>query len=796
MTSLLQAWRALIRRPAFTLATILTLSAGIAITTAMFSIVNGILVRPLPYPDAGQVVSVYEFSPGQRERVSLIAPVRLDEWHRLNRTFTAISGSYAENVTDTSGAEPERLDGRRVLPRFFDAFGMPPVLGRTFIADEERFGGGSAVVISEGLWARRFGRSPSAIGARLIVAGTGYTVVGVMPRAFTAAATDVWMPAQLAPALMRIREARFLGGVARMKPGVTLAEAQADLSRVQAMLGERYPASDKGWSAHVRELKEVRVGEYRRPLLLMFSAVALLFAIAVANVAGLLLVHLHRRAPEFAIRSAIGGSRRQIVGAVMREVFLLSLAGAVGGAALAFWLAGAAAAAFPEIPRMAEIGVDGRALAFVALVTVVAAMAFGLVPAVFATRAHVARVLASGARGISGGGHRLQGAMVVAQLALGVVLAGSAGLLVRSYAAMAGADAGFEPRGVLTFHVGAAWNEDRTRVGQLQVRLLDELQRLPGVRSAGYANFLPGTGATLRSQIAIEGLASQERGGAFTVGQRTVTPGYLRALLIPLAAGQWCGDVRADVTAATVRDAMVNRRFVEQYAAGQNVIGRRLRFSQQGGGVFQVVGVVGDVREDRPAAPVVPYVYACLPAGSWPDPDYVVRADGDPRALTATIRQLVKSLDPTRPVFGLTPLTDVMDAALDQPRLNATALGTFAAAALVLAALGLYGLLMLLVGQRRRELGVRLALGATPRDLVRVVVAGAGRLVVAGLAMGLALTLVAGRLLRAMLFGVGPYDPRALAAAVVALALAALVAIVIPARQAASVSAMDAMRIE
>ena len=266
MTSLSQAWRALVRRRAFTLTAILTLSAGIAITTTMFSIVNGILLRPLPYPDANQVVSVYEFSPGQRERVSLIAPVRLEEWHRLNRTFTAISGSYAENVTDTSGAEPERLDGRRVLPRFFDTFGMAPLDGRTFVPDEERYGGATAVVISEMFWTRRFARSRAAIGARLTIAGTGYTIVGVMPRAFTPAATDVWVPAQFSAGMMRVREARFFSGVGRMKPGVALTEAQADLARVQAALAEQYPASDKGWSAEVRDLKEVRIGEYRRPL--------------------------------------------------------------------------------------------------------------------------------------------------------------------------------------------------------------------------------------------------------------------------------------------------------------------------------------------------------------------------------------------------------------------------------------------------------------------------------------------------------------------------------------------------
>jgi putative ABC transport system permease protein len=397
-------------------------------------------------------------------------------------------------------------------------------------------------------------------------------------------------------------------------------------------------------------------------------------------------------------------------------------------------------------------------------------------------------------RGETGRRHRLQAAIVVAQLALGVVLAGSAGLLLRSYGAMTSVETGFDPGRVLTFHVGAAWDEDRARIGQLQVRLLHELERLPGVRAAGYANFLPATGATLRSLVVVQGLASPERNGAFTVGQRTVTPGYLEALSVPLVAGQWCADVRADFLTQRVRDAMVNRSFVERFAPGQNVIGRRFSFSQQGGGAFQIAGVIGDVREDGPAAPVVPYVYTCLAAGSWPDPQYVVRSDGDPRALAGAVRDVVKSLDASRPVFGLKPLTDVMDAALDQPRLNATALGTFAAAALGLAALGLYGLLMLLVAQRRRELGVRLALGASPRDLARVVIVGAGRLVGAGIALGLLLTLAAGYLLRSVLFGVASYDPRALAGSVAALALAALAAIVIPARQAARTNAMEAMK--
>ena len=792
MSSLMQAWRALARRRSFAIATTLTLGLGIGLTTATFSILDGVVLRPLPFPDADQLVAVSEASPGRRERASLIAPARLVDWDRMTRTFTAISGSYAESVTDTSGAEPERLEGRRVMPRFFEVFGMAPLAGRTFTPDEERYGGTAAVVISEALWTRRFGRSPSAIGARLIVAGTAVTIVGVMPRSFTTAATQVWVPAQLAPAMMQIREARFLSGVGRIRPGLSMTDARQDLARVQAELGAAYPRTDKDWSADVRALKEVRVGEYRRPLFLVFAAVGLLLVIAVANVAGLVLVQLSRRAPELAIRAAIGASRVQVIAAVMREIGIIAVAGCAAGAGIAWLLTRLSATAFPSIPRLADASVDPRALAFAAAASTCAAAVFGLLPAIAATRGRVSHLLSGAGRGAAGGQHRLRAAVVVAQLALGVVLAGSAGLLLRSYGELARANAGFITEGVLTFHVGAAWDEDRTRIGQMQERLIEELRALPGVRAAGYANFLPATGATLRSQVLVDGVAGTDPGGVLTVGQRTITPGYMQALSIPLLAGEWCAEPRTG--SATPSRALVNRQFVERFATGQNLVGRTLAFSQFRTSRFTIAGVVGDVLEDGPGAPAVPYVYTCQAAGSWPDPEYVVRADGDPRRLAASIRSLVKAIDPARPVFGVKTLSEVADEALDQPRLNARLLGAFAAAALVLSALGLHGLLTLLVTERRRELGVRMALGASPSDLIELVVGGAGRLVALGLAAGVLLMAAAGNLLRAFLFGVSPYDPRALAWSAGALALVALAAVLVPARQAARVNAIEAMK--
>jgi predicted permease len=529
----------------------------------------------------------------------------------------------------------------------------------------------------------------------------------------------------------------------------------------------------------------------RRPLWLVFGAVALLFLIAIANVAGLVLVQLHRRAAEFAVRTAIGGSRAQVIGAVMREVGLLAAAGASGGAGIAWLLTRMGATAFPSIPRMNEVSLDLRGLAFVVAASAGAALLFGLMPAIAATRSRVADVLSGAGRGAAAGRSRLQSTIVVAQLALGVVLAGSAGLLLRSYSALARTDGGFRADGVVTFHVGAAWDEDRTRIAQLQETVLEELRRTPGVRGAGYANFLPASGATLRYQVTIPGVRSADPNGVLTVGTRTVTPGYLQALSVPLLEGEWCVERRAGSPGTP--EVMVNRQFVDRFASGQNILGRSLTFSQFRS-TFVITGIIGDVLEDGASAPAVPYIYTCQGHGAWPDPEYVVRADGDPRQVIAAVRAIVKAIDPARPVFGVRLLADVMDAALDQPRLNAQMIGFFATAALVLAALGLHGLLTLLVTQRRRELGVRTALGASPMQLVEYVVAGAGRLVAIGIGAGLLLTIAAGYLIRASLFGVSPYDPRALAWSVGALALVALVAVIVPARQAAQVNAIEAMK--
>lgn len=792
------AVRSLTRRKAFVAAVVAILALGISANTAVFSVVDAILLKPLPYPDSERLVTVMEASPSRSEPVSLIAPARLTDWNRMNRTFEGIAASYTENVTDTSGAEPERLAGRRVSPGYFQVFGTHPLYGRAFTPAEDVDGGPNAAVISYTFWTRRFHQSPAAIGRRLILQGKGYTIVGVMPQDFQTAHIDVWIPAQMPPFLMRVREARFYAGVARMKPGITIAQAQDDLVRVQRQLGEQFPQTDKGWSALVRSLKEARVGEYRKTLWFVFGAVAMLLLIAVANIAGLMLTQLQQREREMAIRSSIGASRTNILGAVMREILLMAAMGLALGCLLAYWLAGVAGKLFTTLPAPGGFQLGWRGMAFAALAGVAAATLCGLLPALQATRANLSGILAQAGRGGSGGRHQWQRGLVTAQVALTVLLLAGAGLLLRSYYNLAHVDLGLDATRTVTFHLGAAWDEDRTRVGQMQEALLDQLERTPGVAAAGFANFLPASGATLRYQVALVETARTDETGKITVGERSISRGYLKAIGAPILAGTDCPDLRTLATAPP--KALVNRRFVELFGRGRDLIGQHLQFLANlvtpGTQPFEIVGVAGDLREDAPNVAPGPYLYACLAPGGWPDPEYVVRTQGSPAALEQAIRPIARQIDPARAVFGVKTLPEVLNESLDEPRLKSRVVAVFALAAMLLASVGLYSLVTLVVAARTREIGVRMTLGAEPRRIVGQLVAGIARLLAIGAAVGLLLTWMADRVLRSLLYGVNPMDALTLTGAVLTLAVVAAVATFVPARRAARIDPLTAIRSE
>jgi putative ABC transport system permease protein len=785
-----QAWRSLARRPAFLAATVLTLAFGAGITTAVFSLVDTVLVKPLPYPDADALVTVYEQSPMARERRSLVAPGRLQDWQRANRSFVAISATYNESVTDTSGQEPERLAGIRVAPRFFQVYGQQPAAGRWFNDDEERETGPNAVVISERLWIRRFNREPTAISRALVIGGKGYPIVGIMPASFSPAATDVWLPAKLSPWLSMQREARFLNGVGRLKRGITVEQAARDLALVQEALARQFPKTDAGYSAEVRSLKEARVASSRRGLVLMFASVGALWLIAVANIAGLTLVHVRRRARELAIRAALGASRGRAIAMVWREGLIIGALGAIFGSAMAIGLVRAIPSILTATPRLNELTLDWRALSFTIVTTLFATIIVSIIPAIVGTRRDLQQMMATGSRGVTGGRYRFQQGLVLAQVALSVALVGSAALLLRSYYNLTIVDRGFDPSGVMTFHVAAGWSEDRNRVALLQTQLLSDLNGLPRVEAAGLVNFLPAPGGSLRYSVRVAGLNGPNADGSMTVGTRTVTDGYLRAIRAPLVAGSFCPPMRMDDKS---RSIMVNQRFVEMYAPNQNLVGRTLEMGQNPGPGYTIVGILGTMSEDGPAVSPAPFAYVCSPPGWWPDPEYVVRT-ADVQGLARDLREIVKRIDPARAIFGLRPLREAVDGAFDQPKLDAAVLSSFASAALTLAAIGLYSLFMLVVSDRTREIAVRLALGASPVEMIRLVATAAARLLASGIAVGIVLTAAADRVLRGMLFGLTSFDAGALLASTAIITTVAMVAVAAPAIRAARVAPTEALR--
>jgi putative ABC transport system permease protein len=796
MKSWTLALRSLARRPVFTITVFGLLALGIASNTALFSVVDTVVLKPLPYPNADRLVLVTEANSAKDQKASLVAPGRIEDWNRLNHAFTAISGVYSENVTDTGGGEPERLTGVRVAPRYFEVFGEPAQLGRTFLPEEERDGGPHAAVISFGLWTRRYGQDPRVLDRRLILGGDAFRIVGVMPKTFTSATTDAWLPAQTSDILMRQRDARFFSGVARMKPGLTIAQVQADLVSVQRALGEQYPATDKGWSVNLQDLKAARLGDAGKPMLLLFGAVALLLSITVSNVASLVLSQLDRRQREIAIRFSIGGTRAQIVAALMREIVCIALAGAAAGWAGAALSIRVLVKVFAQTPRIAELSLDWRALVFAATVSAAGALAFGLLPALRATSVRYAASLLRAGRSAMGRRRILQPALVAGQIALTMTLLAGSGLLLRSFRNLTRADLGFNPARTLIFHVGARWDENRARIGRMQETLVAELNRMPGVQAAGIANFLPASGATLRYPVQLEGAAGSDEIARMPAGSRTVSPGYLKAIQATLLTGTACPELRLEGQPAA--KAMVNRRFVEVYAHGENVVGRHLRFASPSGPgtMIEIVGVIADIREDSLGAPAYPYVYSCARPGWWPDPEYVIHASGDPRALLGTIRELVHRIEPSRAIFGVRTMDEAVDAALDRPRTSAEIVALFALTAMTLAAVGLYSLIAHFVNSRRQEIGVRIALGASPKQILVSLLQGAGRLIGAGIAVGIALTLVAERLARSLLFGVGAVDVAGLSAAAALLAAVSLGAALIPARRAAAIDPMESMRVE
>jgi putative ABC transport system permease protein len=804
METLLQdlrhAARRLLKSPGFTLAAVATLALGIGATTAIFSVVDAVLLRPLTYRDPSRLVLVWERFAARHQDRNVVNPANYFDWRDRASSFTDLAAFTWTEQTFT-GADPQIVQGRAVTPNFFRTLGAAPELGRVFTSDEAAPGGPNVIVLSDGLWRRRFGGDSGIIGRSVPVVGGNAIVLGVMPPAFHAmpwGAEQYWAPFRLDPN-DRVRHGRYAMVVGRLRPGVTAAQAQAQMDVITRSLEQEYPDFDTGWDANVVSLTEQVVGSARGALLVVLGAVTLVLLIAVANVGNLMLVRAEARQQELALRTALGASRLRLVRQWLVESTLVSLAGGAAGVLLARWGVDLlVATAPPGVPRLAEIAVDPRILGVAAVVSCTVGIVAGLPAALGVT----ARGLAAGLR--SGSGRttadrptrRWRNGMVVAQVSLALVLMTGAGLLVRSLQRLSAVDPGFDATGVMTVGVDLpqATYADNARQASFFAQLTERIRSFPAVSAVGAISFIPLTGPGAATRFWIVGRPAPPPGEWTSADIRIVDPGYFGAMRIPLRRGR-------PFTAADGANAppviVINETMAKRFWSGADPIGARLQVSWAHPDARPaIIGVVGDVRAsalDADVHPTIYYVEAQEPTASM---TVVVRHRSDPATLVSMVRQTVRDLDRDVPLGDVAAMPTLVTRSMADRRYPMLLLSGFAMLAVVLSAVGLYGLLSYTVARRNHEIGVRVALGADRADVLRMVLGDGARLVLAGIAIGAIAAALAARTLGHLLYGVGPTDPMTFGAVAGLLAVVALVASYVPASRATKVDPMVALRTE
>jgi predicted permease len=787
LAQLAAAARIVSHRRAAALTVILTLTLAIGANSAIFSAVDAVLLRALPFPAPDRLVVVNELNPGLKQAVQLVAPVRLEEWHRANRSFDGLAGSYFENMTDTTGDTPARVEAMRVSPRFFSVLGVPAALGRTLAPDEEVFGGPQAVVISDAFWRTRRNGDPDVVGQSILLAGVRRTIVGVMPPSFRypTTTTEAWVPAQMTGGLGRERRARFYQTVGRLKPGVATEQAEADLTGIQGRLAEQFPETDRGWSARVMSLKEEEIGGIRGSLWLLFAAVSLVLVAACGNIACLMLAEAARREHEIAVRFALGASRAAVMRQLLTEGLVLTIVGASFGLIVARWGIDALRQAASQLPRIDTVRMDARLVVFTIAISALTTTLFALAPALQTTKRDTSEALARGGRTQAGGRHLAQRALVAAQVALAIVLLAGAGLLIRSFASLQRISPGFESANVLTFRMSASWAENANAVVARHARTVARLQQIRGVEAAAVSQAMPAGLDFPPTELRIAGRDSRE---PIFAQARIVSSSYFQTLHIPMLQGETCSG---QPTGPAATKALVTRAFVDRFFPSENPIGRAVIAPNS---TLDIIGVVGDVRERGLAHDAEPLVYACGYSGYWPDAVFVIRTNPARPVSLSTIRAALAEIEPARAVYGVHALDEVFADAISERRLNTALLTLFAATTLLLAAMGLYGVLSQLVAARRREIGVRMALGARASQILGSVVGQAATVTGAGIAAGLAGAFVLARFMTTLVFGISARDPLTFALAPVVLSVVAGVAAFVPARRAATTDPMQVLR--
>jgi predicted permease len=813
------ALRQMMKSPGFAIVAILTLALGIGANTTIFSVVNGVLLNPLPYPNADRLVTLFHNKP-YFVKGSISYPNFLD-WQRDNRSFEAMAAYRYGDAKLTGSGEPENLSGRMVSAGFFEILGVKPILGRTFTTDEDRLGANPTVMISEGLWKRKFAFNPNIVGQVITLDGIPRTIIGVIPAGFQLRqwnfeSSDIYTAVgEYRDPHFRDRQAAWgMDAIARLKPGVTLAQAAEDMKRVNRGLAAQYPDIDAGIATTIVSLKEQIVGDVQPVLWVLMGAVLFVLLIACVNVANLQLARATARQREFAVRVALGARQSRLVRQVLTESLALSAVGGAFGLLLAYWGAKAAVAAIPEmLPRAENVGLDGRVLLFTLLVSLAAGVIFGLAPAFRTSRTDVNTTLNQSGRSLVGTHARAQGVFVTIEMAMALILLVGAGLMIRTLVRLWNVNPGFEPRGVIVFNIAPSISlsrqpPDAVRATYRQVETT--LRAVPGVESASLDWGATPMQSDDEEPFWVDGMTRPEHVADAPAALRyAVDPDYLKLMRIPLLGGRFFSG--ADNTQAS-RVIVIDESFAQRYFPGQDPIGKHVYFppeSTDGERTDEIVGVVGHVKQFGLAPDKSNNVEAEYYEPFQQLPDRMMRVVGegvsgfvrvpegvDAESVFPTIRKVLRQFDSEMVVDGMHPMRQLVADTIARQRFAMMLFGMFAAGALLLAGIGIYGVLSYIVGQRTREVGIRMALGAQKTDVVWAVLRDGAGMTLPGIGLGLLVALAITRLMSAMLFGVTPTDLVTFASVPLVLCLVALLACYLPARRAAQLDPMQALRAE
>jgi putative ABC transport system permease protein len=792
--------RMLLKNPGFTLVAVLTLSLGIGANTAIFSVVNAVLLRPLPFAEPERLVWLWDTQP-QLPTAPASLPDFLD-WKSQNQSFEHLaafeSGSMFLDTGDGMRDTPVGL----VTPETFALFRVSPILGRTFTDEETLPGRFRVAVLSHAMWQGRFGSDPNVLGRTIDVSGAPYTIIGVMPEGFSFPdRAELWRPLPIDPHKLD-RGPHYLRVVGRLKPAVTLAQAQAEMSALAARLAEQYPEKIAGHGVKLELLRDVVVGDIGPALFVLLGAVGFVLLIACANVANLLLARVGVRQKEIAVRTALGASRLRIVRQLFTESLMLSVGGGAAGLLIAAWGVKWLVSMSPgTIPRVQEIAVDPRVVGYTLLISVATSLLFGLAPALQASRPDLTGALKEGGRGSAGLlRNRLRSVLVVSEVALSLVLLIGAGLMIRSFAKLNQVDPGFNPDQVLTMGVALLPSKypDDERVASFYSQLLERAAATPGVASAGAISDLPFSGADTSDSFTIEGRPPVAKQDEPSTEYRVVTPRYFESMGIPLLAGR---DFALSDTKQSPNVVVINQAFARRHFAGESPLGHRLRLQGQERDPLLIVGVVGDVRhiglDEQPIPEAyVPFLQDPLGETYQRSMTIVARTQSDPGAVAGSLRAALTSLDKSLPVFAFKPMTEYLRDSLARRRFNLILLTAFGGVALALAAVGIYGVISYGVTQRTHEIGIRMALGAEKGNVLWLVVRQGMILALGGVALGLLASLALMRLMETLLYGVSVTDPLTFTVIALLLTSVALLACFVPARRAAKVDPLVALRYE